>query len=229
MLGIIGAMEMEVEGIRQKIEDCTGKNISGTTFYSGTIGGTPVCLAKCGEGKVNAALCAQTMVLTYMPDYIINTGVAGGLLPAMRVCDCAVASHVCQHDFDLRPLGTPLGMLPVVNEIYIKCNEELASALASAANKLCGGSVFEGIIATGDQFISEDEKARFLAEEFGAIACEMEGGAIGHVCSINNIPFAVLRTISDGGNDEASLSFEEFAALAADKSVNIILQFIQTI
>lgn len=227
MIGIIGAMDIEVQGMLENMQNIETHRISGVDFHCGEIGEKNVVIAKCGAGKINAALCAQAMIMVYKPDVIINSGVAGGLLPEMKICDCAVATHVCQHDVDLTALGDPLGKIPGINLVNIECDKAVCQKLIIAAEGVSPNRVFSGIIATGDAFINEKKKSEQLREDFSAIACEMEGGAIGQVCCINKTPFAVLRTISDGGDDDSHLSFNEFAKIAADKSIEIILNFIK--
>ena len=198
MIGIIGAMEIEIEGLRAKLEDAQSETISGIRFDWGTINGTPCTLAVCGPGKVNAAVCAQTMK------------------------DVVIATAVVQHDMDTSPLGDPVGLISGLNIIEIPADETAAEVLTGKAHEVYEGNVFHGIIATGDQFMADRSKIAAIAEQFHAMACEMEGGSIGHVCYMNQVPFAVLRTISDNGNDEAVEDFPQFAREAADRSIELL-------
>lgn len=227
MIGIIGAMSIEVDGLIAKLTDVSAVKIGMLEFHCGKIEGRDVVVACCGAGKVNAAACAQAMILRFRPDVIINTGVAGGLAQGMKVCDCVVADGVCQHDYDTTAIGEPLGFVSLINRVVVECDKDTVQKLRASAEKVCGDRVFGGIVATGDCFVSSAEKVSMLRNTFSAAACEMEGGAVGHVCCINSVPFAVLRTISDGGDDGAHLSFEEFSRLAAEASVRIILDFIK--
>lgn len=227
-IGIIGAMDMEVRGIFEKIENCTEEEISGIKFYSGEISENKVVVAKCGEGKVNSAVTAQTMILKYSPDFIVNTGVAGGLHPKLGVLDVAVAEDVCQHDFDITPLGYEIGFVPVADRVKIKCDERLVSQLKICAEKY-SKNVISGTIATGDKFVASRHTKDFIVSSFDGISAEMEGGSIGQVCFLNKKPFCVLRVISDNADGSADMSFETFAVKASDISVNIIIDFIKNL
>ena len=181
-------------------------------------------VAKCGIGKVFAAICAQTMILEFHPSVIINSGVAGSLVSNLGVLNVAIAKNVVQHDMDTSPLGDPKGLISGINKVYIDANSNVAEDLLKSANiASCKGLC--GTIATGDKFMSIHSEKNAINEEFGAIACEMEGGAIGQVCYVNKIPFGILRTISDG--DGAEMDYATFAKKAADQSIEIVKNFIK--
>lgn len=220
-IGIIGAMQMEVDALQAAMSHPTSETVSGITFVKGTIGNHEVIAVVCGIGKVFAAMCAQTLILRYSPEAIINIGVAGTVTKGLNVLDIAIADNVCQHDMDTSPLGDPVGLISGINQIYFPTDKALADAIAAAATKLGCRSVV-GIIASGDQFIHTQEKKTFIRDTFHAIAAEMEGGSIGHVCTVNKVPFAVLRTISDG--DGGSMDYATFAQKAALQSINVIME-----
>lgn len=222
MIGIIGAMEMEIEGLRAKLENSQSETISGIRFDWGTINQVPCTLAVCGPGKINAAVCAQTMILRFHPQLLINSGVAGGIGKDVHINDVVIANAVVQHDVDTSPLGDPVGLISGLNIIEIPADKTAADVLTKKAQQVYEGNVFHGIIATGDQFMADRAKIAAIAEQFHAMACEMEGGSIGQVCYMNQIPFAVLRTISDNGNDEAVEDFPKFAREAADRSIELL-------
>ena len=223
MTGIIGAMRVEVDALKEKMENVTVETVSGVEFFRGTLGGREVVLAQCGVGKVFAALCAQTMILRYGVEQIINTGVAGSLSEGLSVLDVAVAEAVVQHDMDTSPLGDPVGLISGINVVKIPTCGALADKLEAAAKEM-GKTVERGVIASGDQFINNAEKKAWIVQAFGAIACEMEGAAIGHVCYVNGVDFAVLRTISDNASGEADMEFPEMARRAAEQAQAIILR-----
>ena len=229
MIGIIGAMDVEVDGIKKNIENSKTEVISGIKFCSGKLFGKDVVIAKSGEGKVNSAMTAQTMILKYNPEFIVNSGVAGGLHPDIKVLDIAIAENVCEHDYDISPLGYEPGFLPQVNEIKMSCDSKLNSSIEASAKKVCNSKIFKGTIASGDQFIATDVQKNRIKNVFGAIAAEMEGGSIGHVCTLNNTKFTVLRVISDNADGSADMSFEEFAKKASDLSINIMLEFVKSL
>ena len=226
LTGIICAMPLEMEGLRAQMTEMTSEKVSGIEFVRGKIGESEVVTAVCGVGKVFAALCAQTMILRYAPDCVINTGVAGSLSSELTIGNIAIARDVVQHDMDTSPLGDPVGLLSGINIVNIPADEALGASLAASA-KACGLTVVSGTVATGDQFISSDSKKNFIRDTFGAIACEMEGGAIGHVCYVNGIPFAILRAISDGGDEAAQMDYPTFARMAAANSVRVLVDHLR--
>lgn len=225
LTGIICAMQLEMDGLRAQMTDMVSERVSGIEFVRGTLCGAPVVTAVCGVGKVFAALCAQTMILRYAPARLINTGVAGSLSPSLTIGNIAIADDVVQHDMDTSPLGDPVGLLSGINIVHIPADPALGEALEASA-AACGLTVRRGTIATGDRFISSGEQKSRIRDAFGAIACEMEGGAIGHVCYVNNVPFAVLRAISDGGDEEASMDYPTFARMAAANSVRVLTDYL---
>ena len=224
VIGIIGAMDIEVDAIISSMSEKNEKIISGIKYVSGKIFDKNVVVAKCGVGKVFAAICAQTMIIEYSPKVIINTGVAGSLVSGFNVLDIAIAKSVVQHDMDTSALGDPKGLISGINVVYIDTNVNVQNALKTASCTVkC--NVKEGVIASGDKFISDKEEKLQLNKSFNAIACEMEGASIGQVCYVNQVPFGVLRAISDG--DGAEMDYMTFAPLAAKQSINIIIEFIK--
>ncbi|MCH5210763.1 MAG: 5'-methylthioadenosine/adenosylhomocysteine nucleosidase [Oscillospiraceae bacterium] len=229
LIGIIGAMELEVQALKNLMDNAEVKKISSIEFYKGSINGMETVVAVAGVGKVNAAVCAQTMILKYSPDILINVGVAGGLHEDLKIGDIAVADAVVERDMDTTPIGDPKGFVSGIDMVEMECNKTISDTLALSAAKLEGISVKRGIIATGDQFISTEEQRNQIISEFGAIAAEMEGASIGHVCIMNGIPFSVLRAISDGANDDSVIDYPTFAKMAAENSIKIILEFLKNI
>ncbi len=225
-LGIIGAMQMEVDNLKDQLENQKITTVSGVDFVSGNIGDVEIVAAVCGVGKVFAAICTEAMIITFHPDKIINIGVAGSLTKDLSILDIAVAKSVCQHDMDTSPIGDPVGLLSGINEILLPTDEEMVEQLITCIKEE-GIHYKKGIIASGDQFICRDEQRDFIRDHFEAIAAEMEGGSIGHVCYVNQVPFAVLRAISDSEGGE--MDYQTFAEKAADRSVDVILKFIDHI
>ena len=150
------------------------------------------------------------MILGFSPDLIINTGVAGNLSDTLRIGDVALSSAVVQHDMDTSPLGDPIGLISGINKIEIESDISAALVMQSALNTI-GINNTVGVIASGDQFIASPEKKVEIKERFGAISCEMEGGSVGQTCYMNDVPFVIIRSISDNGNDDASVDFMQFA------------------
>ena len=222
-IGIIAAMDLELNELKAAMADTETETVSGIEFVRGTVEGRPVVAAVCGIGKVYAAMCAQTMILRYAPDAIVNIGVAGTLTKDLGVMDIAIAGQVCQHDMDTSALGDPVGLVSGADRIYFPADLTIVGTLEQCADTL-GFRHSTGTIASGDQFIHTPDKKQYLSEQFGAIAAEMEGGSVGQVCFVNGVPFAVLRTISDG--DGGTMDYNTFAALAARNSIQVVRAFI---
>jgi adenosylhomocysteine nucleosidase len=225
MIGIIGAMQIEIDGLRAKLERPVSQVISGITYTSGTLNGTEVVLAVCGIGKVFAAICAQTMLLRYPVTAVINTGVAGTLSPNIGIQDIAIAKDICQHDMDTSALGDPVGLLSGLNRIKLPCGEALVRCAEEAAAAL-GFHTETGTIASGDQFVHTAQQKDYIRTHFQGIAAEMEGGSIGHVCYVNQVPFVVIRAISDDASGNSPADYPRFAAGAAARSIELVTDLI---
>ncbi|MBQ3118152.1 MAG: 5'-methylthioadenosine/adenosylhomocysteine nucleosidase [Clostridia bacterium] len=226
MIGIIGAMGIEIRALADLLEDKKSKTFSGVEYMSGKIYGKDVVLAVCGIGKVFAAICAQTMILKYNPDVIINTGVAGTLSDKLSIGDIAIADSVVQHDMDTSPLGDPVGLLSGINIVKIPADKDTVTKIESCV-KETGANYEIGTIASGDQFLASNDVKTRIVKNFGAIAGEMEGGAIGHVCYVNNKPFCVLRAISDCADGSGAENYMEFLSHAAENATMIMARFIK--
>lgn len=227
MLGIIGAMDTEVNSLKAKVTGKVVTKIAGVDFVCGTIENVMVCIAQCSPGKVNAALCTQAMIDKFSPDMIINVGVGCSLSSDVVIKNIVIATDVCQYDMDITALGEPRGFINGLNKIKIETDSELSELLARAAIT-CGEKIHRGTVASGDTFIASGRLKQSLNREFDAICGEMEGGAVGHVCAANNIPFAVLRSISDGGDENSIIDYPTFKEIAASISTAIIVSFIKT-
>lgn len=228
MIGIIGAMDIEVESLKRLLQDVRKEEISNIEFFCGKIGETETVIAKCGVGKVFAAICAQTMIMHFKPNVIVNIGVAGGLSKTLHIGDIVVADSVAQHDMDTTALGDERGLLSEIGLVKISVDNEVLNALKESC-RYAGINYEVGTIASGDEFVSSADKKKFIKDTFSAKACEMEGAAIGQVCFVNKVPFGVLRAISDSANDGANMDFSEFAKAAAEKSAKVIERFIHTL
>lgn len=226
MVGIIGAMHIEVETIKALMENKTVETISGVDYVRGVLHGSEIVIAACGIGKVAAAMCAQTMILKYAPDCIINTGVGGSLYTKLAIGDIAVAEKLVQHDMDTSPLGDPIGLISGINIVNIPADEKVINVLSQGIETLENVKGMRGIIASGDQFIASDEKKKFITENFGAIVCEMEGASIAQVCYTNGVPFGVVRAVSDCADGSSHMDYGEFLPVAAANSAKLIEYFV---
>ena len=221
-IGIIGAMAIETEGLIREMTDTKSTVVSGVTFTEGVLCGRDVVVATSGVGKVFAAICAEAMILRFGVTALLNTGVAGGLSPMLEVGDVVLADEVVQHDMNTTALGDPQGLLSGLNIVKIPADKRLLKALCSATAALDYNGMV-GTVASGDLFVEKKKTKEGLVRDFDALACEMEGAAIGHVAFVNGVPFAVLRTISDGGD---GMEFSEFCPLAAKTAVAITKEFL---
>ena len=226
MIGIIAAMNVEMDGLRAHMENPVSETVSGVEFVRGTIEGREVVTAVCGIGKVFAALCAQTMILRYAPEAVINTGVAGTLTDELSIGNLAVSACVVQHDMDTSAIGDPVGLISGINMVEIPADRALSDRLCAAAQTV-GVKTLTGCIASGDQFVANPGRKTFIADTFSAIACEMEGAAVGQVCYVNRVPFCVLRAISDSADGSSHMDYPVFAQMAAEQSVRLLLAFLR--
>lgn len=227
-IGIIGAMKPEIDALKEKITDKQITTVSGVEFVRGQFEGVDVVAAVCGIGKVFAAICAQTMILTYKPDLIINIGVAGSNSPLLNIGDIAVADSVVQHDMDTSPLGDPLGLISGINIINFPCAKEYVALFEKACDAV-GMQRQTGVIASGDVFVNSSEKKAWLKENFNAIACEMEGASIGHVCYVNDTPFCIIRAMSDNGDEGSHRDYVDALQRASDNALEVMYAFLRKI
>ncbi|MBQ8140669.1 MAG: 5'-methylthioadenosine/adenosylhomocysteine nucleosidase [Clostridia bacterium] len=221
MVGIIGAMKIEVDTLKKAMTEKNTETVSGIEFVSGKLYGRDAVVAQSGIGKVFAAVCAQTMILRYGVDTVINTGVAGTLTAKLSINDIAVSSACVQHDMDTSALGDEVGLISGINIVNIPADEKLCGCVCGAATRL-GLKAEAGVIASGDCFVSSAEKKKYISDTFGAIACEMEGAAIAQVCFVNEVPYVVIRAISDSADGDADMDYGEFSKIAAAHSAQVV-------
>lgn len=228
MLGIIGAMEIEVAALKEKMGQPTVNNIAGMNFYKGDIGDKEVVVVKSGIGKVNAAICAQVLVDYYRVDGLINTGVAGSLNNDINICDIVISTETQEHDMDVSPLGYEAGIIPDMETSIYKADKKLMEiAKNSAKNIQLNVAIFEGKVLSGDQFIGTAEKKEYLKKTFWGDCAEMEGAAIGHVAYCNHVPYLVVRAISDKADGGAQMDYPSFEKIAADNSIKLMEEIIK--
>lgn len=209
-IGIIGAMEEEVEYLVSALEQCETQPIFiDKQVNIGKLHNKEVIIVQSGIGKVNAACATQVLIFEYKCDAIINIGVAGAISSEVCVGDVIIGKKLIHHDFDASAVGYNLGEIPDMNCAYFDCNKSLIDYATSACESMdC--SYHTGIIASGDQFIAKNSIKHTIFQNTGALCCEMEGAAIAQTCWINRkLPCLVLRTISDGANDEANNAYEQ--------------------
>ncbi|MCR5149979.1 MAG: 5'-methylthioadenosine/adenosylhomocysteine nucleosidase [Clostridiales bacterium] len=226
MIGIIGAMQVEIDCIRQALENPKSEVTGSISFVSGVLEGRQVVTAVCGIGKVNAAMCAQTMILRFSPECILNTGVAGSLSSSLSILDVAVGEKLVEHDMDTTPIGDPPGFINGINLVEIPADKSVCDKVCQSAAAL-GIKTVRGVIASGDQFIASAERKGKIVSTFGAIACEMEGASIAHVCCANKVPFSVVRAISDCADGSSHMDYPEFLSKASASAAELIKLFVK--
>lgn len=225
-LGIIAAMSEELEPLLKDMDLISKKTIANVTFNEGKIFGKDVVAVVCGIGKVNAAICTQLLISLYNVEKIINIGVAGGVNKEIYPGDIVIADNLVEHDFDCSAFGDPIGQIPRMDTFDFKCDSALVALAQKSCQKIDNINSYKGRIVSGDQFIADIEKVKYLDKEFSALACEMEGASIAHVCYSNNVPFVVIRSISDNANNGAHVDFEKFKSIAVNNSTLILKNMI---
>ena len=229
MIGIICAMQIEADGIIALCENVKTTTHAKMKFTLGTLHGKDVCVVVCGVGKVNAAMCALMLIEKYKPDLVLNSGVAGSLSPIVGIGDIVVATKSVEHDMNGTALGDKQGEItfPDGNMMFFECDKQASTLLASICKEIPDTKVAQGIIASGDIFVS-DRKQRFkINDRFGALACEMEGAAIGHVCVRCEVPYGIIRAISDDLDENKGMDFVKFCELASKKTVAAVSGFVK--
>ncbi|MDA3130789.1 5'-methylthioadenosine/S-adenosylhomocysteine nucleosidase [Aliibacillus thermotolerans] len=227
-IAVIGAMDEEVELLKSKIDDRIDEEIGGAFFHRGHIDQQEIVLVKSGIGKVNAAISTAILIHQFQPDVVINTGAAGGFNPELEVGDVVISNEVRYNDVDATVFGYEYGQVPQMPARYVA--DESLIQIAKEAVKEEGLSVFEGLILSGDSFMNNEEKIKFLKSSFQDPQCaEMEAGAIAQVCYRFDIPFVVIRSLSDIAGKDARESYDQFLEKAAVHSANVVLKMIHSL
>ena len=227
-IGIIVAMQEELEEIKEYVEDINEKEIRHITFIEGKLDEKNVVLVQCGIGKVNAAMVTQALIDSYNIEYIVNIGVAGALNPMLNIGDVVIADKLIQHDFDITAFGHSKGYITGVGD-FIQTDENLKNKLEKLNhnNKDNDYKIKLGIIASGDIFCTDIEMKNKIYSKFDADCVEMEGAAIAQVCYLNEIPFVVMRSISDSPNGKNAITFDKFLKIASKRIANLLVEFIK--
>lgn len=226
-VGIIGAMELEVERLKEKMQVKKTTERAGMEFFEGVLNGVDVVIVRSGIGKVNAGICTQILVDLFEVTHIINTGVAGSLDARIDIGDIVVSTDVCQHDMDATVFGYPLGEVPQLGTLSFPADEKMASLAKSVCEKVNTEiKTFFGRIVSGDQFICDKEVKDRIVSNFHALCTEMEGAAIGQAAYLNKIPFVILRAISDKADNSAEMDYPAFEREAAKHCAKLVEEFI---
>ena len=228
MLGIIGAMMEEVAQLKEIMEQAEVVPVAGMDFYKGKISGKDVVVVRSGVSKVNAAVCTQILIDRFDVDAIVNTGIAGSLKSEINIGDIVLSTDAVQHDVDATTFGYRLGQIPQMDTFSFPADENLVRIAKECCERVNQDiSVHTGRVVTGDQFISDQGKKRWIAETFDGYCTEMEGAAIAQTAYLNQIPFLIVRSISDKADDSAHMDYEEFERMAIRHSVNLVKEMIQ--
>lgn len=230
MIGIIGAMDEEVQQIVNAMVINKVENKASMTFYMGTLSNKDIVIVRSGIGKVNAAVCTQILADDFQVNYVINTGIAGSLKPEIDIADIVISDDVLHHDMDASGFGYPLGQIPRMDTLSFKADERLIKlAEESCHHAIPDIGIHVGRIVSGDQFISDKEIKHKIVTNFSGYCTEMEGAAIAQACYLNSIPFLILRAISDKADDSATMDYPTFEAKAISNSVLLMKELVSRI
>lgn len=220
-LGIIGAMDVEVATLKEKMENIAVKTVAGMDYFEGMLEGLDCVVVQCGVGKINAAMCTQILVDRFAVTHIVNTGIAGSLCAELDIADLVISQDAIHHDFDLHFWGRPIGQVPGLDVIAFPADEMLQQAAFAASEAENPGHTKRGRVASGDQFICSKEQKEKIIADTGAICAEMEGASIAHTAYRNGIPFVIIRAISDKADDSADMDYPTFERIAAHRCANV--------
>lgn len=230
MVGIIGAMDEEVDKVKEQMTDVKVGSRASMDFYKGKLGEKEVVVVRSGIGKVNAAMCTQILADLYNVEVVINTGIAGSLKVEINIGDIVLSNDAVQYDMDASNFGYEVGQVPRLDTLAFKANEDLIRHGEECCARVNPDiHVFTGRVVTGDQFVSQQSKKDWLSETFGGYCTEMEGAAIAQTCYLNNIPFLIIRAISDKADDSAVMDYPTFEAQAIIHSVKLVTEIVRTL
>lgn len=230
---IIGAMEEEISLLKSSMQNLQSKQIDYLNVFTGEVEGKHgmhhLNIVQCGIGKVASAAATALLIAAIKPDYVINTGSAGGFDPQLDIGDVVIATQLLHHDVDVTHFGYALGQVPQM-PLYYESDSTIAQLAIEAANKLQGVKVASGLVCSGDSFVGSDEAAQKIRENFSDMkAVEMEGAAIGQVCHLMKTPFVVIRSLSDIAGKTSTMSFEAYLSVAAKNSAQMTLLILKAL
>lgn len=224
-LAIMGAMEEEIEPLLAYFDEVKVTEFAKNKYYEVNYQGLDIVIAYSKIGKVFSTLTATTMIEKFSCDTLLFSGVAGGINPKLKIGDLIVANKLAQHDLDITAFGHPHGYVPG-GTVFVNTDEKLRKIAVEVAQDK-NIPIMEGIIATGDQFIADEEAKEFIEKTFEADALEMEGGSVAVVCDALEVPFLVLRAISDTADMDAGFNFDEFLETSAKTSADFMMEIVK--
>ena len=222
-LGIIGAMDVEVALLKEKMENPVTATHGASVYCEGTLEGLPAVVVQCGVGKVNAAICAQILISVYGVTHLVNTGIAGSLCAELDIGDLVISKDAMYHDFDCVHFGYDMGRVPGMDTVAFPAVETLAGYAFAAAEGENPGHTKSGRVATGDLFVAEKAAKNAIIAKTGALCTEMEGAAIAHTAYRNSVPFVIIRAISDKADNSAEMDYPVFEAIAAQRCARVTM------
>ena len=229
-IGIIGAMEVEVESLKASMNIKNTVNKASMEFFEGTIGSTEVVVVRSGICKVNAGICVQILVDTFGVTHVLNTGAAGSLDARINIGDIVLSTDACYHDVDATVFGYKKGEIPQLGTQTFTADKELIEKAKAAIKKAAPDlGIFEGRVCSGDQFISSGEVKDAIIRDFGGMCTEMEGAGIAQACFLNNIPFVIIRAISDKADGSDIVDYPEFEKKAAHDCAALVKEMIASL
>ena len=220
-LGIIGAMAVEVETLKSEMKNLTVEHKAGMEFYDGVLEDLPVVVVQCGVGKVNAAMCAQVLCDCFGVTHLVNTGIAGSLCAELDIGDLLISTDAMYHDLDVVHFGYQRGQVPGMDVLAFPADAEMITLAQAAAEAVNPGHSRLGRVASGDVFVAEKEVKTQIIANTGALCTEMEGAAIAHVAYRNQLPFVILRAISDKADDSVEMDYPTFETIAAHRCAQV--------
>lgn len=224
-IAVIAALEAELELLKEALSDLKEIKAAGTVFYTGKIGETEAVLTLCGMGKVSASANTQALIALFSPDAVINTGCAGALQPDMKVGDMVLSSATAEWDLDTIAIGNPRGWVSALDAVRMDADRMLAAVIRRFIPEDI--TVYEGLVVSGDQFVSEPSQRELILDSFpDALCAEMEGAAVGHVCAQNGVSFCVVRTMSDTADGNSGTDFARFSAQAGRQSAGVLIDML---
>ena len=229
-IGIIGAMKEEVAQLKDEMKDVAITSKASMDFYEGKLGDKDVVVVQSGIGKVNAGICTQILVDLFAVDLVINTGIAGSLRAEINICDVVVSTDALQHDVDATEFGYAVGQIPQLDTLSFKADEKLIKQATKSCREVNKDiNVFSGRVVSGDQFIADNKAKQKIIANFDGYCTEMEGAAIAQAAYLNNLPFVIIRAISDKADDSAQMDYPTFEKRAIANSVKLVKDMIAKI
>ena len=222
-LGIIGAMTIEIETLKEHLQDMVLSSRTGMEFCEGTLEGMPAVVVQCGVGKVNAAMCVQILCDCFGVTHLVNTGIAGSLCAELDIADMVVSTDAMYHDMDVAVFGYPVGQVPGMDVVAFPADKTLADCAFAAAEAVNPGHTRIGRVASGDQFVAEKALKERIISVTQGLCTEMEGAAIAHAAYRNGVPYVILRAISDKADASAEMDYPTFETIAAHRCAQVTM------